>query len=67
MEAPSPVARPGTHFLSCSQAPVCQAAQAATTLAAVEWVLFMIPVVLSMVHVWRTRHSNAPEMQTTTV
>ncbi|KAJ7644968.1 marvel domain-containing protein [Roridomyces roridus] len=60
-----------TDFLSCSQAPVCQAAQAATTLAAVEWVLFMITMVLSMVHVWRTRHSNdarpAPEMQTTTV
>ncbi|KAF8188866.1 marvel domain-containing protein [Mycena galopus ATCC 62051] len=59
-----------TDFLGCS-APVCGAAQAATTLAAIEWVLFMISTIMSIVHLWRTRNSNdgrpAPEMKTTTV
>ncbi|KAJ7018254.1 marvel domain-containing protein [Mycena alexandri] len=59
-----------TVFLGCS-APVCGAAQAATTLAAIEWVLFMISTVMSIMHLWRTRNSNdgraAPEMEARTV
>ncbi|KAF7328251.1 FAD/FMN-containing isoamyl alcohol oxidase MreA [Mycena venus] len=45
-----------TEFLGCS-APVCGAAQAATTFAAIEWVLFMISTVMSIVYFW-TRNSN---------
>ncbi|KAK7033431.1 MARVEL domain-containing protein [Favolaschia claudopus] len=58
-----------TNFLGCS-APVCQAAQAATALGAIEWVLFMVTTVMSVLHLWRTRRSSdprpAPEMQART-
>ncbi|KAJ7706506.1 hypothetical protein B0H16DRAFT_1743655 [Mycena metata] len=49
---------------------VCSAAQAATTLAAIEWVLFMLSTVMSII-LWKTRRSNdgrpAPEMEARTV
>jgi len=44
--------------IGCGSWTACQVAEAATVFGAFEWLLFVITMVISALHVWRTRDGN---------